>query len=91
MKSAATSSIPGQIEQSGAVRCECGKKVGDITDTGVEFWCRNCNRVVEVEFTRMKAQGLLTAIGGINAATAAIASGMATLERLTTQLATLPA
>lgn len=83
--------VSGTVADDGSVRCGCGKKVGCVNDTGVEFWCPSCKVPVQVEFARMKAQGLLSAIGGINAAIAANAASMAAMQALATKLTELQA
>ena len=82
--------VPGVL-LDGVVRCPCGKRVGDVTDRGCEFWCPRCRRPVEIDFARMKADGLLRAIAGINAAIAANVAYAATLEKLACRLGDLDA
>ena len=84
------SAVPGTLE-GGTVRCQCGKKVGEVSDEGVEFYCPSCRVPVEVKFAEMKAQGLLAAIGGINAAITANTNALATMQALAASLMTLTA
>lgn len=82
--------IPGNLDADGSVRCSCGKKSGEMTDEGAEFFCHGCRRPVTISYARMKHHGLLCAISGINSATTAIASGMTAIQTLAAQLAALP-
>lgn len=83
--------VSGSIEASGCVRCPCGKKVGEVSADGVEFWCERCRVPVEVSFARLKADGIMTAIGGINSAVSAISALAAMLPNLSASLNALQA
>ena len=57
--------IPGKVADNGEVRCNCGKKVGEVGSEGVAFWCSACRAPVEVRFNEMKLGGMLSAVAAV--------------------------
>ena len=64
--------IPGKVADNGEVRCNCGKKVGEVGSEGVAFWCPSCRVSVEVSFNQMKLGGMVAAVAAINACVATL-------------------